>query len=73
MDDRLLKRSDDAGVDGGVHESVLDGVETVSEDVVILRDTHVSRHRGRRLICLSGWQGEEMSQLSFCLFMNIAV
>ena len=72
-DDRLLKWSDDVGVDGGVHESVLDGVEVVSEDVVVSCDVHVSRHRRRCLICLSGWRREEMGQLSFGLFMNVSV
>jgi hypothetical protein len=72
-DDRLLKQSNDAGVDGGVHESVLDGVEAVSEDVVVSRDTHVPRHRRQCLICLSGQRREEMGQLSFGLFMDVSV
>ena len=54
-DDRLLKQSDDAGVDGSIHELVLDGVEAVSEDVVVSHDTHVLCHCRRCLICLSGW------------------
>ena len=72
-DDRVLKRSDDAGVDGSVHESVLNGVEAVSEDVVVSCDTHVLRHRRRCLICLSGQRREEMGQLSFGLFMDVSV
>ena len=39
-DDRLLKRSNDAGVDGGVHESILDSVEAVSEDVTTFTTQH---------------------------------
>ena len=53
-DNRLLERGNDAGVDGGVHESIFDGVEAVGEDVVVSRDAHIARHRGRRLIRLSG-------------------
>ena len=54
-DDHLLEQSDDMRVDGGVHKSVLNGVEAVSEDVIVSHDAHVPRHRGRCLICLSGW------------------
>ena len=73
MDDCLLEWSDDAGVDGGVHEPVLDGVEAISEDVVVSCDAHVPCHRRRCLICLSGWQREEMGQLSFGLFMDVSI
>ena len=53
--DGLLQRGDDARVDRSVHESILNGVEAVSEDVVISRDAHVARDGGRCLIRLSGW------------------
>ena len=72
-DDRLLKRSDDVGVDCGVHKSVFDGVEVISEDVVVSCDAHVPHHRGWFLVCLSGWQREEMSQLSFGLFVDVPI
>ena len=54
-DDRLLERGDDAGVDGGVHESIFDSIEAGGEDVVVSREAHVARYRGWRLIRLSGW------------------
>ena len=63
-DNRLLKRSDNAGVDSGVHEPVLDGVETVSEDVVVSHDTHVPRHRGwSDLLVWSAKRGDGPTQL----------
>ena len=51
----MLKQGDDAGVDDGVHELILDGVEAIGEDVVVPRDAHVACYRGRRLIRLSSW------------------
>ena len=72
-DNCLLKWSDDMGVHGGVHESVFDGVEAVGEDVVVSHDAHVACHCRRRLICLSGWRGEEVSQLSFGLFVDVSI
>ena len=53
-DDRLLERGDDAGVDGGIHESIFDGVEAVGEDIVVPHDAHVARYRGQCLVRLSG-------------------
>ena len=73
VDDHLLKQGDDAGVDGSVHESVFNGVEVASKDIVVLCDTHVPRHRGWCLICLSGWRRKEMGQLSFGLFVNVSI
>ena len=73
MNDGLLKRGNDAGVDGGIHEVILNGVEAVSKDVVVSRDAHVSCHRRWCLICLSGWQREEMCQLSFGLFVDVPI
>ena len=52
---RLLEWSDDAGVNGSIHESILDGVEAFGEDIIVSRETHVARHRGRRLVGLSSW------------------
>ena len=52
---RLLERGNDAGVDGGVHEPIFDGIEVVGEDIVVSRDAHVACYRGWRLIHLSGW------------------
>jgi hypothetical protein len=46
----LLKWSDDAGVDRGVHKSIFDGVEAFSEDVVVSSEAHIVRYGGRRLI-----------------------
>ena len=60
MDNRLLQRSDDVGVDGSIHESILDGVEAVSEDIVVPCDAHVPCHRRRCLVCVSGQRREEM-------------
>ena len=54
MDDGLLERGNDAGMNGGVHESIFDGVEVLSEDVVVVREAHVARDHGRCLIHLSG-------------------
>ena len=71
--DGLLQWSDNMGVDGGVHESVFDGVKVVSEDVIIPCNTHVLCHCGWCLICLSSWQREEMGQLSFRLFVDVSV
>ena len=53
-DDGLLEWSDDAGVDRGVHEPILDGVEVVGKDVIIPRDAHIARDGGWRLLRLSG-------------------
>ena len=50
----LLKRGDDAGVDGGVHDVVFDGVEAVGEDVVVPCEAHVASHRKWGLVRLSG-------------------
>ena len=50
-DDGLLEWSDDAGVDRSVHEAIFDGIEAVSEDIVIARYTHVTRDGGGCLIC----------------------
>ena len=52
--DRLLERGDDAGMDGGIHDSVFDGVKTAGEDVVVSREAHVAGHRRWCLIRLSG-------------------
>ena len=41
VDDRLLEWGDNAGVNGGVHESVFYHVEAVGEDIVVLGDVHV--------------------------------
>ena len=60
MDDRLLKWGDDAGVNGGVHEPVFNGLEAVGEDIVVLCDAHVARYCGWRLIRLSSRRGEEV-------------
>ena len=61
------------GVHGSIRESVFDGVEVVGEDVVVSRDVHVACHHRRHLICLSGWRGEEVSQLSFGLFVDVSI
>ena len=53
-DNGLLERGDDARVDGCIHESILDGVKALGENVVVPRETHVACYRGRRLIRLSG-------------------
>ena len=53
--DGLLERGDNTGVDGGVHESILDGIKALGEDVVVSREAHVARYCTRRLIRLSGW------------------
>ena len=52
-DDRLLKWGDDAGVDGGVHESIFNGVEAVGEDIVVSRDAHVPHYHRWCLVRLS--------------------
>ena len=51
--DGLLERGDDTGMDGGVHEPILDGIETSGENVVVPREAHIARHRARRLVRLS--------------------
>ena len=54
VNDGLLEGGDDAGMDGGVHQSILDGVEALGEGVVVSREVHVARHGKRRLVRLSG-------------------
>ena len=54
-DDGLLEWGDDAGMDGGIHEAILDGVEAFGEDIIVSREAHIARHRGWRLIRLLGW------------------
>ena len=49
--DGLLEWRDDAGVDRGGHEAILNGVEAVGENVVVARDAHVTRDSGRCLVC----------------------
>ena len=53
-DNHLLEWGDDAGVDGGIHELIFNGIEAVGEDVVVPRDAHVVCYHGWRLIHLSG-------------------
>ena len=43
-DDHLLEWGDDTGVDSGVHESVFNGVETIGEEVIVSRETHIAGH-----------------------------
>ena len=71
--DGVLEGGDDAGMDSSVHEPILNGVETISEDIIVLHDTHVTHNSHRCLICMSGWQREEVSQLSFCLFVYVSI
>ena len=60
-------------MDGGIHDTVLHLVEVVGEDIVCTHEVHVT-HNGRwGLICVSGWQEEEVSQLIFGLFMYFPV
>ena len=43
-DDCMLKWGDDTGVDGGVHDPVLHGIETVGKDVIVPHNVHVARN-----------------------------
>ena len=71
--DSLLKGGDNVGMDGSIHQPILHGVEAVGKDVVVSHDTHVTCDSRWCLICMSGRQGEEVSQLSFRLFVNISI
>ena len=42
-DDCLLEWGDDTGMDSGIHEPVLHGIETVGEDIIVPRNVHVTR------------------------------
>ena len=72
-DDGLLKGGNNAGMDSGIHQSILNGVEAVGEDVIVLHDMHVMHDGHWCLVCMSGWRREEVSQLSFCLFVNVSI
>jgi hypothetical protein len=61
------------GMNGGVHESILNGVEMSSEDVIVLCNVHVTRNGCWCLVCVSGWQREKVSQLSFHLFVYVSI
>ena len=54
-DDGLLEGGDNTGMDGGVHDPILYGIEAFGEGIVAPREAHVARYRIRCLVRLSGW------------------
>ena len=54
MNDGLLEGGDYTGMDGGVHESILDGVEMSGEDVIVSCNAHVMCNGRWCLVCMSG-------------------
>ena len=69
----LLKGGDDAGMDSGIYEPILDSVKMISKDVIVPCDIHVMHNSCWCLICMSGRRREEVSQLSFCLFVYVSI
>ena len=49
----LLAWRNDAGMDGSIHELVLDGIEAIGENVIVLHDTHITGNSCWRHICMS--------------------
>ena len=73
MNNGLLEGGNNARMDSSVHKAILNDVETVSKNVIISHDTHVTCDGCWCLICVSGWQREEVSQLSFSLLVYVSI